>query len=239
MEKKLISLLLLSFVWIFALCACGNRQAEVEQTPAVPVESTAPAPEPTTEPTAELTPEPTKEPTVEPTPEPTVEPAPELIQEPAEVSKSASAEVPESKVNTEPVTSSANQIPEFDLAVQEPSGVTGDDVTGIDPSDPYYGYAGYEGPKEGYVFVPNLGYREKSVNDEMLSNLHNAATGEINYFDYKGHQQAYYDLGKPNGPIDYEAWCVDHMDYVNGICSEWGITFEKYMEYNHNLDLGD
>lgn len=105
MKKKLIPALLLALALASILCACGG-EAEGKETVTTPVETLAPTLEPTAMPTVE----PTPEPIVEPTPEPTVEPAPELPQESTAASKPASAEVPESKENAEPITSSVDQI---------------------------------------------------------------------------------------------------------------------------------
>lgn len=235
MKKKLISLLLLSFVWVFALCACGSRQAEVEQTPAVPVETTAPTPEPTESPMSVSTPaptlEPTTEPTLEPTPEPAVEPTAEPISEPTiapskgpiVAPKPAPSEVLAPKENTEPVTSAAvDQTPETDPAVQESRGVISGDVTGQTSDDT---------GEIPYTFDESLFAEGFDPND--LSKSPVTLNPVINYWDFDGHLKAYND----GMDYQYREWCEKNMDWVNQyIASHVGCTLEKYLECNCKYD---
>lgn len=243
MRKKLISVLLLSFVWVFALCACGSRQAEVGQTPAVPVETTAPTPEPTESPIPVSTPAPALEPTTEPTPEPTPKPVVEPTAEeptiapstePVVAPKPAPSEIPEPKGSTEPVTSSVDQIPEFDLATQEPSGVIGDGVTGIDPNDPYYGMPGYEGPREGYAYSFMMGYyKVDEARQQTEQAFQDAANRGVDYWDWEGHAKA------ANEGFDYRygEWVKNNMDWVNQYISKnEGCTLEEYLRQNCKYD---
>ena len=143
--------------------------------------------------------------------------------------KPAPSEIPEPKGNTEPVTSSAEQIPEFDLAAQEPSGVIGDGVTGIDPNDPYYGMPGYEGPREGYAYSFMMGYYkvEDAVNQTEQA-FHEAAEAGVDYWDWEGHS-----LAAQEG-LDgrFDEWVKDNMDYVNDYCRRNECTYEQYCASN-------
>ena len=82
MKLRLTLAILLAFLLLLGLTACGNGTKGLPETPPPVTEVPTPSPTPKPTPTPQPTPEPTPTPTPEPTPTPTLEPTPEPSSEP-------------------------------------------------------------------------------------------------------------------------------------------------------------